>query len=83
MAEWANGLAGMTGEQIRCGLDTWGEPWPPSLPEFRKACKGKDDWQHRTAAYKPFPRALPKPKADADKARAEIEKMRQCLGQRS
>jgi len=41
VAEWADGLAGITAEQIKRGLDTWDDPWPPSLPEFRAACLGK------------------------------------------
>lgn len=40
VAEWSNGLSGVTGEQIKHGLDTWSEDWPPSLPEFRNACMG-------------------------------------------
>lgn len=38
VAEWADGLAGLTGEQIAQGLRTWRDDWPPSLPEFRVAC---------------------------------------------
>ena len=41
VAEWAKGLAGLTGEQIAHGLDAWQGAWPPSLPEFRQACLGK------------------------------------------
>lgn len=81
MAEWAQGLAGMTGDDIKRGLDEWQGEWPPSLPEFVAACKGQQDgdhWQHRTAAYK----RLTEPerqKADAQTAAAEIAKMRECL----
>lgn len=39
--EWSQGLTGITGEQMKTGLEAWAEPWPPSLPEFRKACTGK------------------------------------------
>ena len=78
--EWGKRLAGLTGEQIKHGLDAWDDKWPPNAETFRKACLGMgEDWQHRTAAYRPFPRALPKPKANAEKAAAEIEKMRRCL----
>ena len=41
MDEWAQGLSGITGEQIATGLRLWQEDWPPSLPEFRNACLGK------------------------------------------
>lgn len=39
MAEWSEGLRGMTPEQIRRGL-AWDGEWPPTLPEFRNACRG-------------------------------------------
>ena len=46
--EWAQGLANITGEQMRQGLADWNEPWPPSLPEFRNAClqikKGENEY---------------------------------------
>ena len=38
---WARGLAGLTNEQIRAGVDAAlasAEPWPPTLPEFRALC---------------------------------------------
>jgi hypothetical protein len=38
--EWAEGLSGLTGAQIRKGLGNLEGEWPPSLPEFRKACRG-------------------------------------------
>lgn len=40
---WASALAGLTGEQIACGLvalSERGDDWPPSAPEFRKLCTG-------------------------------------------
>ena len=80
MTEWRDGLAGLTGEQIAHGLETWTDAWPPSLPEFRDACLGTGDgWEHLGAAYKPFPKALPRPKCDPDVVNAELEKMRQAL----
>lgn len=41
ITEWSEGLAGFTGEQIKYGLDMWDSDWPPSLPEFKKACTGQ------------------------------------------
>lgn len=38
VAEWAEVLAGLSGEQIAKGLATWREDWPPSAPEFERAC---------------------------------------------
>jgi len=37
--EWSVGLSGVTGDEIRKGLEVWTESWPPSLPEFKVACK--------------------------------------------
>lgn len=80
MAEWSQGLAGMTGEQIKRGLDTWDSQWPPSLPEFRAACRGESaDWAHRGAAYRPFRKALPKPKANKTLVASQLAKMREVL----
>lgn len=60
--EWSIGLSGLTGEQIKKGLDTWQESWPPSLPEFREACTGASvDWEHKSPAYVESVRALPAP----------------------
>jgi hypothetical protein len=41
VTEWSQGLAGLSGEQIKTGLDNLQGEWPPSLPEFRAACLGK------------------------------------------
>jgi len=40
MREWGRVLKGLTGEQIKCGLDNWSSDWPPAADEFRKACTG-------------------------------------------
>lgn len=47
--EWSNVLAGMKGEDIARGLESWTEEWPPSAHEFKRACK-----QYATAAHRPF-----------------------------
>lgn len=41
-AEWSQGLAGLTGEQIKTGIEACrnGMVWPPSIAEFRSACRG-------------------------------------------
>jgi len=41
VTEWSQGLAGLSGEQIKFGLDSLTDEWPPSLPAFRAACLGK------------------------------------------
>ena len=74
--EWSEGLAGLTGEQIKKGLTTWASEWPPSLPEFRAACEGSEDWQHKGAAYVESRKALPAPLCKKEIAQAEREKLR-------
>lgn len=41
-AEWAGGLAGLSGAEIRHGIEHCRaeRAWPPSIAEFRKACRG-------------------------------------------
>lgn len=39
--EWAERLGGLSGEQIKFGLDNWDGDWPPSADEFKKACLNK------------------------------------------
>lgn len=76
--EWANALAGMKATDIERGLASWQGVWPPSAFEFRKVCMGGGEgWEHRSAAYRPFPPALPKPKAKPEVAQAELAKMRE------
>jgi len=41
VVEWSQGLSGLTGEQIKSGLDSLSDDWPPSLPAFRALCEGK------------------------------------------
>ena len=40
MSEWSRVLAGLTGDQIKHGLDTWDGEWYPTAGEFRQACLG-------------------------------------------
>lgn len=71
--EWARGLADMSGEDIARGLKVWQEDWPPSLPEFVRACKPAVT----IAAHRAFG-SLPKPvpdKALGAKAFAEMHKV--------
>lgn len=80
MAEWGERLAGMDGETLRRGLDSWRDDWPPNVEQFRKACLGiADDWEHRGAAYKRFQKALPKPKANPEIVAEQIAAMRRAV----
>lgn len=76
MREWGSYLADLTQEQIMHGLEAWDGDWPPSLPELRKKALGEDDALHRSAAYKFFPKALPRPKARPELANENLAKMR-------
>ena len=38
LREWFRGLEQFPREWIRHGLDSWDDDWPPSLPQFQKAC---------------------------------------------
>lgn len=40
MNEWSEGLTGITGDQIKFGLESWKNDWPPSMDEFRDCCTG-------------------------------------------
>lgn len=39
--EWSQALSGFTADEIKRGLDAWAGDWPPTLIEFKNACKGK------------------------------------------
>ncbi len=39
--EWSRVLSGLTGEQIKNGLDSLSDEWPPSAIGFRASCEGK------------------------------------------
>ena len=41
MVEWSQALSGLTGEQIKNGLDSLSDEWPPSAIGFRALCEGK------------------------------------------
>ncbi len=74
--EWSKGLAGITGQQIRVGLDACPADWPPTLPEFRQACLGATHDPHNTRAYQRFAPALPTPPAAAETVSRELGHMR-------
>lgn len=51
-AEWAKGLDGLTGEEIRHGIDHCraNNTWPPSIAELRTACRGGANAEQRAYA---------------------------------
>ena len=77
--EWAEGLYGLTGLQIKKGLDSLDDDWPPSLPAFKKACgKVKKHWGHNSGAYVET-LSLPKPEIDPEKLEQHREKLRESV----
>ena len=71
--EWAELLGGLTGEQIKRGLDSWNSRMPPNVYEFRECCKMESSPAHRQYI------ALPKPKADEKIAASAFEQMKMKL----
>ena len=82
VVEWGLGLAGLSGEAIKRGIDRCrvGCEWPPSIAAFVKFAKAADEpWEHRGPAYRLHVRALPKPKAAAEVVRGNLAMMRGAL----
>ena len=77
---WQRGLAGLTAEQMAIGMARCAtqrkDQWPPTLPEFRALCKGDVSAPY----HRSFVRALPRPPADPEVVRTEIDQMRLALG---
>ena len=38
-AEWARCLSSLNGDDLKRGLDTWCDQYPPNVMQFRKACQ--------------------------------------------
>ena len=51
-SEWAKGLANLSGEEIAIGLEHVRQnlTWPPSIAEFRTACRGGANAEQRAYA---------------------------------
>jgi len=81
--EWAIGLDGITNAQLKYGVDSWDNDWPPTLPEFRRMCIGgydDDDWRHKGKAYTGGAMiALPIKRAQKSIAIAEMKKIMKKL----
>jgi len=56
MSEWSQVLSGLTGEQVKRGLDSWDSEWPPTANEFKNVCvgQGRNDYglDHVPAYYR-------------------------------
>jgi hypothetical protein len=84
VTEWAEALSGLTGGDIKRGLDAWDGEWPPSAMEFLRACKPKNDWRLQAGAMRESMKALPEPKERRDRRRKRgkkaIEELKQAMG---
>ena len=71
---WAQGLAGITGEQMRHGLGSAQRNYPdfpPTLPQFRKCCEDLP---------RPNPPRLDPPSIDRERALAAIARIKALIG---
>lgn len=81
--EWANGMAGITGEQIKCGLEKCAQKklqsgeqdWPPTLAEFRALCLP----ERVPAAHRDYIQ-LPRPKHAPEKMDEITPQLRAAVG---
>lgn len=81
--EWSNGMAGITGEQIKSGLEKCahkklspGESdWPPTLSEFRALCLP----ERIPAAHRDYVQ-LPRPKRAPEKMDEITPQLRAAVG---
>lgn len=80
MREWSESLAGLSGEEIRRGIEQSKQiyAWPPSIAEFVSQCRG-GAIEQMGQAYR-VRKALPRPNADAELVRENICLMRSALG---
>lgn len=85
VVDWAEVLAGMTGEQIKWGLDTWAGDYPPNATQFRNKCQTVDaDKKPLNASHHPASEItdkylLAEKPAQESVAQAEIKNMRKIL----
>lgn len=71
---WAQGLAGITGDQMRHGLGSAQRNYPdfpPTLPQFRQCCEDLP---------RPAPRRLDPPPGDRERALASIARIKALIG---
>ena len=82
MSAWAKELAGLTGEDIRRGLEAWQGDWPPNAKEFRKAClhRPKNDFGlDYVPAYYRQPERRPDRLLDSDELKARRKENRKYV----
>lgn len=80
LATWAQGLGGLSAEELRRGLAELvrrEDPWPPSLPELRSLCRSR-----AAACHQPY-LALPRPPRDRVGGLASLAALRERLSGRT
>lgn len=87
-AEWQSALIGVTGEQIKRGIEHCRDKltFPPSISQFLEACGATSgEWQHAGPGYRVIDpsKLLPKKISEENEkiARESIEKMRRSLAE--
>jgi len=78
MQLWAEKLAGLTGEQLKRGLDAMSGSFPPTVTEFRELCIG--DALHNTGAYKDFERPKLLEARNKETGRAALKELKENKG---
>ncbi len=76
-SEWLDELKNMTADDIKRGLDTWHEPWPPNVFEFSNACKDQS-----VKAFNPDPslyKLEPGIMVSEEKAKENIKRFREAI----
>ena len=75
VSEWADGLSGFTAEEIGRGLEVWQEDWPPSLPEFKRACG-----RNKPQAHKEFAVSPPLTDEEHNQVMRQLEELKRGMG---
>lgn len=81
MEEWGVALVDLSPDQIKRGIELSIKTlaWPPEIAEFIDLAKSKNNnWHHSGGAYKPFQKALPKPR-NVELARSAIAGLKASL----
>lgn len=79
--KWSERLAGLTDEQLKRGIDSLPDKYPPTSRQFRKLCIESDDPLHNSGAYKPLPPALPYKKTEQEisEGKKHINELKEIL----
>jgi hypothetical protein len=82
MLEWGEALYCLTPEEIRTGIEQSRAKltWPPTISEF--LTMARTGLEQKGAAYKPFQKSLPKPKAEKSLVQKNLASMRQAVGRK-